>query len=101
MGDQDFMEGVLQRLNQELERVGISQRAAAIKAGASPGWTNTLFKGSDPGISKLADFCRVNKLRLSYILLGFDVTPETEKLIQLFEDNPDRRDAILSLLSES
>jgi hypothetical protein len=89
------------RLREALSDAGISHRDASIKAGASSGYVHSIIKGTaDPGTKKLAEICQANNISFPYVLLGFEITPETERLVRLFSADPGKRDSILSLLGD-
>lgn len=96
----DFdIDAMRQRLDEALEKKGLSMRAASLKADLGPGFAHSIIKdGKEPTVTKLAALCEAAEISLSYILYGVKLSPETEKLIALIEANPEKRDGILALL---
>lgn len=54
---------------------------------------------SNPSIENLSKIADAMNVSLIYILFGLNLTPETQKLIELLEKNPKKRAGILTLLS--
>ncbi|WP_333696820.1 hypothetical protein [Phaeobacter italicus] len=95
-------EAMKDRLRTALEKADVSWRAASIKGGTTPGYLHSVLKedGAEPTVQKLARICAGNNLSLVYILFGFEISPEAEKLLSLMEAEPKSRDAILALLEK-
>ena len=93
------IDGMRMRLDEALKAAGISGNAASANAGFSKGYVHSIIAGNaDPGTKKLAELCQKNGISFSYVVFGFDMSPETEALVRAFEADPARRDSILSLL---
>lgn len=93
------IDGMLQRLEEELIVKNISKRAASVNADLSPGYLHgVLNERKEPTVKKLAHLCKKNGLSLSYILFGLRLSPETEHLMALIEANPEARDNVIALL---
>ena len=92
------LQKVRERLKSALEDAGVSMRAASIAAGFGPGYVHSIIDGTEPTVTRLATVCEVNGISLAYVLFGFDITPETERLLSLMEDDQKARDGILTLL---
>jgi transcriptional regulator with XRE-family HTH domain len=87
------------RLRSALEEKGLSMRQVSIKAECGPGYVHSVLEeGKEPTVTKLAQICNAADLSMSFILYGVKLSPETERLISLFEENPEKRDGILALL---
>lgn len=87
------------RLESSLKDAGISMRAASLKAELTAGYAHSILKdGKEPTVAYLARLCEANNISLAYVLFGYDMSPATEKLIDLIERSPERRDAVLALL---
>jgi len=91
-----------QRLEEKLVEAGVTMRLASSNAGLGKGYVHSVIKaGTEPTVKKLAKICEANGISLAYVLFGIDMSPETQKLVELMESDPDRRDSILSLLAGS
>lgn len=89
----------LTRLLLEIERNGMSQRSASLKAGLGAGYVNSLVKeGKDPALDHVMRLCAAINVSAAYILFGINVTPETERIMRAVEDSPERRAALVALL---
>ena len=87
------------RLSEALKNAGISKVEASKNAGASPGYVHSITKGTaDPGTKKLANLCRAHGISFSYVLLGYESSPEADELLAAFEARPELRDSILALI---
>jgi len=99
MNDSYDIDAMRERLALALKQAGISHAAASQKAGASKGYIHSIVSGdADPGTKKLANICQANGISFAYVVFGFEISPETEKLLSLFEANPEQRDNILALI---
>lgn len=84
-----------------LKEHDISMRDASIKGNTTPGYLHSILKtGAEPTVQKLALICEKNGFSLAYVLFGFEISPETERLMALMEKEPQARDGILSLLDK-
>lgn len=89
------------RLQEALDNKRMSMRAASLEAGLSETALHGIVKlGRDPGVSNLVKVCDVLDVTLGWIMYGQDLTPENAEVLQLLQDNPSKRDAILALLRE-
>lgn len=99
MGTDPNLTMMRERLENLLEKADISMRAASQKAGLTPGYLYSILKeGREPTVANLTKICQANNFSLAYLLFGFEISPATEKLIELIESSPERRDAVLALL---
>lgn len=90
------------RLEDAIKNSGKSMRAVSLAAGLGPGYVHSILKdGRDPTIENLISVAGVIDVSLSYLLYGYDVSPETEEILQLLESQPSHRGAILQLLRKS
>jgi transcriptional regulator with XRE-family HTH domain len=90
-----------ERLTGLLEQHELSMRDASIRGGTTPGYLYSIIKtGAEPTVQKLAKICEANNFSLTYVLFGFEISPETERLMSLMENDPQARDGILSLLDK-
>lgn len=89
-----------ERLEAELKRKGLSMRQASLNAfSTSPGYLHSVIKdGREPTVRKLAETCEANGIGFAYIVLGYEVSPETERLVAVIEQDPLVRDGMLALL---
>lgn len=87
------------RLVQAIAGQGTSQRAVSLAAGFGPGLVNSWIKDNkDPTIGNLLSVCGVLGISSSWLLYGYEVTPETEEILRHLEANPEARDGILKIL---
>lgn len=90
-----------ERLQALLEEHNVSMRVASIKGETTPGYLHSVIKGgAEPTVQKLAQICDANGFSLAYVLFGFEISPETERLMSLMEKEPRARDGILALLDK-
>lgn len=90
-----------ERLSALLEQKGLSMREASRRGGTTAGYLHSVIKdGAEPTVQKLASICEANGFSLAYVLFGFEISPETERLMTLMEKEPQARDGILSLLEK-
>lgn len=92
-----------ERLAAEVEVFGRgdkpSMRAVSFEAGMGPGYLHGVLEdGKEPSIDRLLKICATLKVSIIYILSGIKISPETEELIRLIEEHPDRREALLRLI---
>jgi hypothetical protein len=74
-------------------------RAVSKDAGLGAGYLHgVLREGKEPGVDHLILICDQLGVSFAYVLLGFEVTPETLRLVEVIEREPERRDAVLRLL---
>lgn len=99
MNTETYLEGVRERLAQAIEDSGMSARAICLKAEVGTSYiSGVLNEGKDPALSKLASVCEAMGVSFNYIVNGVDLSPESEKILQLLDQHPSRRDGILSIL---
>ena len=92
----------LDRLVAEIKRKGMTQRSVSLKAGLGAGYVNSLVKeGKDPAVDHVMRICAALDVSAAYVLFGFNVTPETERIMRAVEDSPERRAALVALLGLS
>ena len=92
-------EGWRDRLKQAVEVDGRSMRDISLKAGLSHGYLQgVLHDGKDPGIDRFLIICREMGVSAAYIMLGINISAETEAVISALEDDGPRRAAVLALL---
>lgn len=78
---------------------GRSLREISLAAGVSHGYLHGIIRdGKEPTLDRFIKICRALRVSSAYILLGADISPDTEEIIQALEDSPEKRAAILSLL---
>ena len=80
---------------------GKSKRAISLDSGNSPGYVHSILtEGKEPKISSLIDVCNAIPVSIIYILHGHDVTPEDSEILELLHRHPEKRAAILNLISQ-
>lgn len=84
-----------------LEQSGLSMREASKRGDTTPGYLHSVLKdGAEPTVQKLAKICEANGFSLAFVLFGFEISPETERLMTLMEQDTRARDGILALLEK-
>lgn len=89
------------RLRDTLTEKKLSKREVSLAAGAGAGYLHGILdEGKDPTIQRLAAVCAAIPVSLTYILYGFDISPEDEAIISAMHEAPEKRDAVLTLLRQ-
>lgn len=89
------------RLRETLTAKSLSKREVSLAAGAGAGYLHGILdEGKDPTIQKLAAVCSAIPVSLTYILYGFEISPEDEAILSAMHDAPEKRDAVLTLLRQ-
>lgn len=89
------------RIRAAIKEKKLSMRRVSLDAGKAEGYLHSILAdGKDPSIDNLTKVCEVIGISLPYALYGYDMTPETVRLLQLFESHPEKRDSILKLMDE-
>ena len=89
------------RLQAALDKKGKSAREISLKAGKGPGYLHSILKeGKDPTVESMGAVCDALEVSVAWILLGVDMSRETEEILQAIEGYPARRDAVLQLLDQ-
>lgn len=90
------------RLQAAIDRDGRSFRDISISAGLSHGYLHgVLSDGKEPTLDRFMKVCAELGVSATYILLGVNVSAETEEIVRALEANPGKRAAILALLGGS
>lgn len=88
-----------QRLEQAVREKGRTFRDVSLKAGLAHGYVHAVIStDKDPTVENLIAVCQEIGVSLSFILYGFEMSPETEEILSLLETQPQNRSAILQLL---
>lgn len=102
MDNESIIEGVRTRLAEQLEARNLTMRAASLKANLGASYLQSVLKnGTEPNLGKLAQVCQANNLSLSYIMTGVDITPQARRILDLVQENPDRSEHLVRLLSDN
>lgn len=89
------------RLQAALEKKKKSAREISLKAGKGPGYLHSILKeGKDPTVESMGAICDALEVSIASILLGVEMSRETEEIMQAIEGSPARRDAVLQLLDQ-
>ena len=89
-----------ERLRQAIKDRSLSKRSVSLRAQLGQGYLHSILdEGKEPTIQNLADVCAAIPVSMSYILYGFDVTPEDEAIIAAMHESPEKRQAVLTLIS--
>lgn len=95
------MDAVRERLREALEKSGKSMAAVSLAAGAGRGYLSSILtEGKEPGILRLSALCRELDVSVAWVMHGYNITPKTEQIISRLENNPDKEDGILTILSD-
>lgn len=90
------------RLQKAIDASGRSAREVSLKSGKGPGYIHSVLKeGKDPTVDSLVAVCATLNVSVSYILLGVEMSKESEAILQALEGSPDRRSAVLQLLDQA
>ena len=94
-------QGWRERLQQILDESGKSAREVSLAAGKGPGYVHSIMKeGKDPTIDNLLTICSVLNISLSWLIYGYEISRETEEILQLLEGSPNSREGILKILKD-
>ena len=89
------------RLEDAIKESGRSKREVSLKAGKGAGYVHSILsEGKDPTIESLIAVAQVLNVSLTWIVYGFEMSPATEQLLSLIEQNPDDRAAVLQILQK-
>ncbi len=89
------------RLQAAVDKSGRSAREVSLKSGKGPGYLHSILKeGKDPTVDSLVAVCSTLNVSVSSILLGVEMSRETEEILKAVEGSPARRDAVLRLLDQ-
>lgn len=89
------------RLQAAIEKSGRTPREISLKAGKGPGYLHSILKeGKDPTVNSIAAVCDTLNISVAWILLGVEMSRETEEIMKAIEGYPARRDAVLQLLDQ-
>lgn len=87
------------RLAAAMKEKSLSLRKVSLAADKGPGYLHSiLVEGKDPSVDNLTEVCRIVGVTLPYVLYGYDLTPETERLLRLLEEKPEMREGVLKIL---
>lgn len=87
------------RLAAGIKKNGKSKREVSLAAGMGPGYVHSVLKeGKDPTIDHLMKICEAAGLSLYYVLMGVQVSPETEAIIRMLETSETKRRGLAQLL---
>ena len=89
------------RLEQAVTKDGRSLRDISLAAGLSHGYLHGILRDNkEPTLDRFIKICKQLNVSVSYALLGMNVTPSVERIILAVQDDPDRQEALLSILSK-
>lgn len=90
------------RLTSAIEKKNMSKREVSLAAGMGAGYVHSLLKeNKDPGVDSLLKVCDILGVSLSWLIRGFDISPEDEALLQqIHEADPADKEALLRLLKK-
>lgn len=99
MNTQIDMLAVRERLEKSRADSGKSMRQVSLDAGQGAGYYHSIVKSNNPSVENISKVADALNVSLPYILFGLNMTPETQRIIELLEKNPEKRAGLLSLLS--
>lgn len=77
-------------------------RAVSLEAGLSPGYYQGMINGGqDPKIGTLLEISKVLNVTLSWLLFGYQLTPEQERLLQVYAGLPPKAQEALVASAEA
>lgn len=89
------------RLEDAVKKSGRSMRDISLAAKKGPGYVFSILReGKDPTIDNMMAICGALNVSLTKILFGVPMSPETQEILSLIEDNPSVRDGILQILRD-
>jgi hypothetical protein len=90
-----------ERLERGLKDLGVSKRAASLKAELGPGYVHSILaEGKEPTVDNLIKVCEAAGLSATWVVFGYAVTPEIEELARLYAAAPEEmRTGIRSILT--
>lgn len=87
------------RLRATMKAKKVSARSLSLAAGRAPGYVHGILgEGKDPSVDNALAICSELGISLTYLVYGFDVSPETEEILALLADHPEARAGILQIL---
>lgn len=95
-----WRERLLAAIDDAVENRGLKKTKLGPKAGLGRNWENDFRnKGKDPSLPNLAAVCKALNVSLSYVVFGYDITPEEELVLALYRRfPPSRRESLQSFL---
>ncbi|WP_373418438.1 helix-turn-helix domain-containing protein [Sagittula sp. MA-2] len=91
-----------ERLSAAIAQDGRSLREISLASDVSHGYLHGILRdGKEPTLDRFFRICKTLNVSSAQILLGVDLTQETEQIIVQIERNPSKRAALLALLSPS
>lgn len=90
------------RLAAALKKSGKSKREVSLSAGMGAGYVHSILKdGKDPTLAHLITVCDKVGVSLSYVVFGFDVSAENERILQKLQGAPPQmREGIEKILED-
>lgn len=89
------------RLRSSVKDSGLSMRSLSISAGFGEGYMHDVLKPNEskiPSFEKLVKIVNELPVSLSYIVYGYDIGPDEEKLLAFFAElSDDQKDIFLRL----
>ena len=87
------------RLEAVLQRDGRSMREVSMSANLSHGYLHGILReNKEPTLDRFERICRELDVSVAYVLLGLDLSADTEAILQAIEGNEARRRALLEFL---
>lgn len=99
MGNTNETDQIRLRLEEAQKKKGYSMRRTALESGLSETTVYGILKqGKDPRATTLLKICDTLGVSVSWVLLGDNPNPDSDEILRHLQENPSKRDAILSLL---
>lgn len=88
-----------QRLESAVQKDGRSLRDISLAAGLSHGYLHGVLRDNkEPTLERFIRICSELGVSLTYVLLGANVSPETEEIVQALEGDDETRSLMLAIL---
>jgi len=89
------------RLQAALDKKGKSAREISLKAGKGPGYLHSILKeGKDPTVESMGAVCDALEVSVASILLGVEMSRNTEEILKRLEGSEEDQLSMLRLLKK-
>lgn len=89
------------RLIEAVNADGRSMQDISLAAGLSHGYVHGILKdGKEPTLDRFLRICSEVGISYSQALMGADMTPEAERLLELASKSPEKAAQLVALLSD-
>lgn len=89
------------RLQTAIDESGYSLREVSLKAGKGPGYMFSILKeGKDPTVNSMAAVCDALNVSAAWILLGVEMSRQTEEIVKRLGESEEDQALMLKLLKK-